>query len=137
MKAKLYDYTDVVREIVDCNDIDHIDNPGYVGDSAIKVHMRDHSTKLCWDFVFMPEEEEDAHDLIRKLWHRGDEKPIDNREIIMVSTAGKYMGSYIASSNKIRMWYAVGKYAEVNFTPKCRWAYLWELIGKKITNVEK
>lgn len=59
MKAKLYDYMNVVRDIVDCNDIDHIDNPGYDGDSAIEVHMRDHTTKLCWDFVFMLEEEKE------------------------------------------------------------------------------
>lgn len=57
MKAKLYAGFNVVREIVDCNDIDHIDNPCYEGDNVITIHMRDHTTKLCDDFVFMSEGE--------------------------------------------------------------------------------
>ena len=57
MKAKLYDDNRVI-EIVDCNDVDRICNP--CDDSSfIEVHMRDHSTKLCDDFVFMLEGEED------------------------------------------------------------------------------
>jgi len=59
MKAKLYAGFNVVREIVDCNDIDHIDNPCYEGDNIITVHMRDHTTKLCDDFVFMLEGEDE------------------------------------------------------------------------------
>lgn len=57
MKAKLYDDNRVI-EIVDCNDVDSICNPCDLS-SYIEVHMRDHSTKLCDDFVFMLEGEED------------------------------------------------------------------------------
>lgn len=56
MKAKLYDNNRVI-EIVDCNDIDSICNP-CDHSSYTEVHMRDHSTKLCDDFVFMLEGEE-------------------------------------------------------------------------------
>ena len=54
LKAKLYDRNNV-KEIIDCNDIDHIDNPCYEGDNVIAIHMRDHTRKLCDDFVFMLE----------------------------------------------------------------------------------
>lgn len=57
MKARLYDDNRVI-EIVDCNDVDSICNPCDYS-SYIEVHMRDHSTKLCDDFVFMLEGEED------------------------------------------------------------------------------
>ena len=55
MKAYLYDRNNIIAT-VDCNDIDHIDNPCYEGDNVIEIHMRDHSTKLCDDFVFELEE---------------------------------------------------------------------------------
>lgn len=57
MKAKLYDDYRVI-EIVDCNDVDSICN-SCDDSSYIEVHMRDHSTILCDDFVFMLEGEED------------------------------------------------------------------------------
>lgn len=57
MKAKLYDDNRVI-EIVDCNDVDSICNP-CDHSSYIEVHMRDHSTKLCDNFVFMLEGEEE------------------------------------------------------------------------------
>lgn len=76
MKAKLYDRSNVIREIVDCNDIDHIDNPCYEGDNVIAIHMRDHTRKLCDDFVFMFEEEEN-----RYVW--------DAENCKLVNTSGK------------------------------------------------
>jgi uncharacterized protein YqiB (DUF1249 family) len=57
MKAKLYDDNRVV-EIVDCNDVDRICNSCDRNSCYVEVHMRDH-TKLCDDFVFMLEGEED------------------------------------------------------------------------------
>lgn len=55
MKAYLYDRNNIIAT-VDCNDIDHIDNPCYEGDNVIEIHMRNHTTKLCDDFVFELEE---------------------------------------------------------------------------------
>ena len=57
MKAKLYDTNNVIK-IVDCNDIEHIDNPCY-GDDVISVHMRNHECFLCDDFAFMLEGEQE------------------------------------------------------------------------------
>lgn len=57
MKAKLYDSHAIVREIIDCNDVDHIEYSGEAGTGFIRVHMRDHSTILCDDFVFMLDNE--------------------------------------------------------------------------------
>lgn len=58
MKAKLYD-DNRVAEIVDCNDVDRICNSCDRNSCYVEVHMRDHTTKLCDDFVFMLEGEED------------------------------------------------------------------------------
>lgn len=55
MKVKLYNFGEVI-EVVDCNDIDHIDNPCYF-DDVICVHLRNHETRLCNDLVFLTEEE--------------------------------------------------------------------------------
>lgn len=55
MKVKLYNFG-VVTEVIDCNDIDHVDNPCYF-DDVVRVHLRNHETKLCDDFVFLTEEE--------------------------------------------------------------------------------
>ena len=57
MKAKLYDDNRVVK-IVDCGDVDSICNP-CDHSSYVEVHMRDRSTILCDEFVFMLEGEED------------------------------------------------------------------------------
>ena len=57
MKVKLYN-CNVVTDILDCNDIDHISNPCYF-DDVVCVHMRDHTTKLADDVVFMLEGEEE------------------------------------------------------------------------------
>lgn len=46
----------VVTDIIDCNDIDHVDNPCYF-DDVVRVHLRNHQTKLCDDLVFLTEEE--------------------------------------------------------------------------------
>ena len=56
MKVKLYNLN-VVTDIIDCNDINHIYNPCYF-DDAVVVELRDHSTKLADDIVFMLEGEE-------------------------------------------------------------------------------
>ena len=55
MKVKLYNMN-VVTDIIDCNDIDHVDNPCYF-DDVVRVHLRNHQTKLCDDLVFLTEEE--------------------------------------------------------------------------------
>ena len=56
MKVKLYSLG-VETETLDCNDIDHVDNPCYF-DDVVCIHMRDHKTKLADDMVFMLEGEE-------------------------------------------------------------------------------
>lgn len=56
MKVKLYSLG-VETETLDCNDIDHVDNPCYF-DDVVCIHMRDHTTKLADDMVFMLEGEE-------------------------------------------------------------------------------
>lgn len=56
MKVKLYNLN-VVTDIIDCNDINHIYNPCYF-DDVVVVELRDHSTKLADDIVFMLEGEE-------------------------------------------------------------------------------
>jgi len=55
MKVKLYNLN-VATDIIDCNDIDHIDNP-CLSDDVVRIHLRDHTTKLCDDLVFLTEEE--------------------------------------------------------------------------------
>ena len=57
MKVKLYD-NNCVAAIVDCNDIDHIDNPCQ-GDNLVKVHKRNHESICCDDVVFMLEDEDE------------------------------------------------------------------------------
>ena len=55
MKVKLYNFG-IVTETLDCNDIDHVDNPCYF-DDVVRVHLRNHETKLCDDLVFVPDGE--------------------------------------------------------------------------------
>ena len=56
MKVKLYNLN-VVTDIIDCNDINHIYNACYC-DDVVVIELRDHSTKLADDVVFMLEGEE-------------------------------------------------------------------------------
>lgn len=56
MKVKLYNLN-VVTDIIDCNDINHIYNPCYF-DNVVVIELRDHTTKLADDVVFMLEGEE-------------------------------------------------------------------------------
>ena len=55
MKVKLYSLG-VETDTLDCNDIDHVDNPCYF-DDVVRVHLRNHETKLCDDLVFVPDDE--------------------------------------------------------------------------------
>lgn len=56
MKVKLYNLN-VITDIIDCNDINHIHNPCYF-DDVVVIELRDHTTKLADDVVFMLEGEE-------------------------------------------------------------------------------
>lgn len=58
MKVKLYDNNRVIA-VVDCNDIDHIDNPCQE-DDFVEVHKRDHMSIYCDDVVFMLEGEDEG-----------------------------------------------------------------------------
>lgn len=58
MKAKLYDDNRVIK-VVECNDVDSICNSCDRYTNYVEVHMRDHSTLLCDDFVFMLEGEDE------------------------------------------------------------------------------
>ena len=65
---------------------------------------------------------------IDSLWHRGDEEPRERAVIVMINTTGKYLGKY--QNNGVDVW--AGPFCvSYALTPKCRWAYLNELRGKK------
>ena len=69
--------------------------------------------------------------VVKKLWHGGNEIPMCGI-IVMVNTSTTCVGKYMPESNKVRNWYDLGSYVDVNFTPKCHWAYLNELHGKDV-----
>ena len=69
---------------------------------------------------------------IKQLWHRGDEKPLDRKWIVMLNNANKIIGRYDSKTNTVIFWYDIGKYITPKFTPKCHWAYLDQLRGKDV-----
>lgn len=58
MKVKLYNLN-VVTDIIDCNDINHIYNPCYF-DDVVVVEKRDGTRILADDVVFMLEGEKEV-----------------------------------------------------------------------------
>lgn len=69
---------------------------------------------------------------IKQLWHRGNEKPLNGRLIVMLNNSNKIIGRYNSKADTVEYWYAPGKCLNPKFTPRCYWAYMSQLRGNDV-----